>query len=92
MLKISLHERAELFDCLPVAGWAHEAYPSPTDELQTHFSGSVKGLVESYGEVATGGSGFFGTLAQVFLPIFDDCGVFDVFFVFELGFRKAAGG
>ena len=45
-------------------------------------------MVESYGEVATSGSGFFGTLAQVFLPSFDNFGVFDVLFVFGLGFGE----
>ena len=45
-------------------------------------------MVEFYGEVAASGSGFLGTLAQVFLRGFDDFGVFDVFFVLELGFGE----
>jgi hypothetical protein len=39
--------------------------------------------------VATGGAGFFRTLGEVFLPGFDDLGILDVFFAFELGFEEA---
>jgi len=38
--------------------------------------------------VATGGAGFFRPLGEVFLPRFDDFGVFDALFTFELGFEK----
>jgi hypothetical protein len=57
ILKISQHEGAELFDGPPVAGRAREAYPQPADELQTHFSRTIKGLTEFYGKVAIGGIG-----------------------------------
>jgi hypothetical protein len=49
ILEIRQHERAELFDGQPVAGWARKSYPSPADEWQTCFSRTVKGLIEFYG-------------------------------------------
>ena len=45
-------------------------------------------MVEVYGQVATGGPGFFRTRGEVFLPSFDDFGVFDALFAFELGFEE----
>ena len=38
--------------------------------------------------MATGDSGFFHALGQIFLPGFDHFGVFDAFFAFELGFKE----
>ena len=42
--------------------------------------------------MAVGGAGFFHTLGEVFLPSFDDFGVFNAFFAFELGFEEAQEG
>jgi hypothetical protein len=38
--------------------------------------------------MAAGGAGFFCALGKVFLPRFDDFGVFDALFAFELGFEE----
>ena len=39
--------------------------------------------------MAVGGAGFFHTLGQIFMPGFDDFGVFNALFAFELGFEEA---